>query len=175
MLRDLIAKLKPPLPGVHVGGETREAIEARLAWVPKDDAEQLAEALFEIVEGVLWEASEDFRARCGVPEGELACELYLVALAALRTAGGDPAPVMAALRERIAYGQRERFDAGPVPLLATADGIREDRELGHVLVGMVGRRLELTARKGGPEGWFPLGLAAWIAGEEAVLGGQEPS
>lgn len=173
MLRDLLAKLKPPLPPVEVSEATREAIEARLAWVASEDAEQLGEALFEIVEGVLWEASEAWRERCGVPEGELACELYLVALGALKTAGGDPAPVMAALRERVAYGMRERFDAGPAPLLATAEGFREDRELGHVVVGMVGRRLELTARRGGAEGWFALGVCAWLAGEEAVLGSSE--
>ncbi len=168
MLRDLLARFKPALPPVDIGPQTRGAIEARLAWVGPGDAEGVADALYEIVEGVLWEASEAWRQACGVPESELACELYLVAFAAFAEAGGEAGPPMAALRERVAYGLRERFDEGPAPLLATARGFAEERAIGHVVVGMVGRRLELTARRGGAEGWFALGLAAWIAGDEAM-------
>lgn len=160
----------PPLPVVDADATTREAIESRVLACRGGAVSGVAAALVAVRDLDLWPVSEGWRARCGVSDAELGCELLLLAVIAAHLAGlEDVGPLQDALIQSVAFAQRERFADGPGPVLKLARQLAtDDQDLGPVVVSLTGHRLGLPDRRGGSDGWFLLGTLAWIAGETAA-------
>ncbi len=159
------ARFLPALPPVEADSETREAVEARVERAGAG-ADAWGEVLLGVRDELLWPASVAWRAGCGIDDEELATEVLLVAVAgAAATSTADVDALLVALEPYVAFGQRERFRAGPAGMLEAARRLAPEREdRGPVLVSLLGHRLGLHQRRGGSEGWFLLATLAWIAG-----------
>ena len=159
------ARFLPPLAAVEADSETREAVEARVERAGAG-ADAWGEVLLSVRDELLWPASVDWRAGCGIDDEELATEVLLVAVAGTVAAGASEVDdLLDSLEPYVAYGQRERFKAGPAGMLEAARRLAPEREdRGPVLVSLLGHRLGLHHRRGGSEGWFLLATLAWIAG-----------
>lgn len=141
-------------------------------------ASDLSEAtleLREMVETDLFNFAADFRDALPIPDEELAMELYLYAgvgaLLGAQDAGcpGEEAveswrDISKELREYVAYGQRERFDLGPVPLLITAEKISPEADPAQVCLGMLPMRTGLSYRRGASAGLIRLAALSQLGG-----------
>jgi len=162
-----LQRLMPALPPIEVDATTREAVEHRVQAALGGGVGDRAAALVAVRDELLWPASADWRAKAPVDDGELGCEVLLLATVAAHLFG---APDLHALRDAlvqsVAFSHRERFTDGPEPVLRVARSLAQRTDdLPAVVVSLTGHRLGLHQRRGGSEGWFLLGTLAWIAGE----------
>lgn len=169
--------LKPAVPEVPVGPQDTDAVNERVRQMASSDSPALL--LRTVVEEDLWARSTAFRAALGVPDEELACELYIQAFIGFLRAADEEGmdldsatdalePHHAALREHVAFAHRKRFDDGPIGTWTLSQKMagRGDtqRDVSHVALGMAAVRLGVGARRGAVEGLMRLGVLAQAAG-----------
>ncbi|MCB9763405.1 MAG: hypothetical protein H6739_26800 [Alphaproteobacteria bacterium] len=175
----ILDRFKSALPEVPVGPEHGDLVNTRvreMVALPSDSlTDGVAGIVRELVRGELFDASRDFRAALGIDDEALATELYLhtwVGFLLAVAAHADRArgltmlePYQQALRPFVGVGHRERYDAGPGPLLRTAEKIAiGGRDPRHVVLGLLPMRFGVAWRRGASEGLIRLAVLAQMAG-----------
>lgn len=171
-------RFRAPLPEVAVDDRTRDAIAAIADGVVVRGAspQEVSEGARVVVEEHLLPPLEEFMAAGRLNRGEVGTMLYVafwggcgasiaehrgweVANAALEEG-------VALLREYVPFIHREEYDKGPMPLIIYATAtVRESGDAVRSVLGVMAQILCVAERKGGLEGWLPVGLLAWMAGE----------
>ncbi|MFT5584449.1 MAG: hypothetical protein ACI9VR_002034 [Cognaticolwellia sp.] len=162
----------PDLPDTDAEAMVLARVERMAAATDLPDATR---ELREMVENDLFSFAANFRDKLPMPDEELAMELYLYvgvgALLGAQDAGctGEQAveswqDIAVELREYVAYGQRERFDLGPVPLLNTAEKISPEADPAKVCLGMLPMRNGLSYRRGASAGLIRLAALSQLGG-----------
>lgn len=165
--------LKPAVPEVSVGPEDTDTVNQRVLEMAA--VEQPVLVLRTVIEGDLWARSAAFRDALGVPNEELACELYIQAFIGFLRAADEGGmdlesatdalePHHALLREHVAFAHRQRFDDGPIGTWTLSQKMAGERDVSHVALGMAAVRLGVGARRGAVEGLMRLGVLAQAAG-----------
>jgi hypothetical protein len=168
-------RLRAPLPDLPEAQADAMVLARIERMAAASDLSEATRELREMVEGDLFSFAADFREVLPIPDEELAMELYLYAgvgaLLGAQDAGcpGEQAveswsDIAAELREYIAFGHRERFDAGPVPLLLTAEKISPDADPSQVCLGMLAMRTGLSYRRGASAGLIRLAALSQLGG-----------
>jgi hypothetical protein len=168
---------KPALPEVPVTEASSDLVHARVeAMVAGGGPEGVVTELRALVEQDLFGLAPAFVEGLGTPREELASELYLMAWVGFCQACQDHElpredtlellrPYQLALREYVAFGQRERYDAGPGPILNAADKLAVGgRDPRHVALGFLAMRLGVRGRRGAVEGLMRLAVLAQMGG-----------
>lgn len=168
---------KPALPEVPVSEATTELVNARVEkMVAASDPEGVVTQLRDLVEQDLFQLAGPFVEGLGTPREELAAELYLMAWVGFAQACQDHElplettlqllePYQVALREYVAFGQRERYDEGPGPILNAAEKLAVGgRDPRHVALGFLAMRLGVRGRRGAIEGLMRLAVLAQMGG-----------
>lgn len=169
---------KAPLPEIPVSEETSEKVHARVRAMAEGPLPQRAgDELRALIEEDLFGLSPTFLTELGADRTEVQMELILLAWVAFCQAVEDEdegtreqalellEPYAQAVREYIAFGHRERYDAGPGPILAVADRLAVGgRDPRHVLLGFLPMRLGVRSRRGAVEGLMRLAVLAQMGG-----------
>ncbi len=168
---------KPALPEVPVTQASSDLVHARVeAMVAAEGLEGVVAELRALIEQDLFGLAQGFVEGLDTPREELASELYLMAWVGFSQACQDHGiereaglallePYKLALREYVAFGQRERYDEGPGPILNAADKLAVGgRDPRHVALGFLAMRLGVRGRRGAVEGLMRLAVLSQMAG-----------
>ncbi len=168
-------RLRAPLPDLPDTDAEAVVLQRVESMAAASDLEGASLELRQMVETDLFNFAAEFRAALPLPDEELAMELYLYAgvgvMLGAQDAGctGEQAvaswgDIAAHLREYVAYGQRERFDAGPLPLLHAAEKISPEADPAQVCLGMLPMRSGLSYRRGASAGLIRLAALSQLGG-----------
>ena len=173
----LFDRWKSPLPDVTVTKDTRDSVSDRMtALGPSPKTEQVVGAVVKMVEDLLKPPSLDFIAAAKLNEAEFVMFLYLsfwagCAGALAESSGWEVAMestegLSTGLREYVAFGQREYYDTGPIPLIQYAHAsVSGSTDAVDATLAVMAQFLCVAERRGGLEGWHRVGILAWMAGE----------
>jgi hypothetical protein len=175
----LFNRWKGRLPVVSVTSETRDQVSDRItALGASPTTEQTVEAVVNMVDEILRPPSREFIAASKVNEAEFNMFLYMsfwagCAGALAEASGWEKAmerteALSLGLREYVAFGQREYYDRGPIPLIQYAQAsVSGTTDAVDATLAVMAQFLCVAERKGGMEGWHRVGILAWMAGELA--------
>ncbi len=173
----LFDRWKSALPEVGVTRETRELVSDRMTALGESpEADKLVEAVVKMIDDLLRPPSSDFVAAAKINESEFIMFLYLsfwagCAGAIAENGGWEKAierteGLSQGLREYVAFGQREYYDRGPIPLIQYAHAsVSSSTDAVDATLAVMAQFLCVAERKGGMEGWHRVGILAWMAGE----------
>ncbi|MCP4810244.1 MAG: hypothetical protein GY913_24040 [Proteobacteria bacterium] len=169
---------KAPLPEVPVTEDTSELVHVRVRAMAEGPLPQRAgDELRALIEEDLYAITPEFIEQLGVERDEVTMELVLLAWVAFCQAVEEEdagsreqalellEPYAATVREYVAFGHRERYDAGPGPILSVADKLAVGgRDPRHIVLGFLPTRLGVRARRGAVEGLMRLAVLAQMGG-----------
>jgi len=168
---------KGPLPVVVVTRETRSLVTDRMKSLGKSPSSgDVVRAVVAMVDDLLRPPAADYVAAAKVNEDEFIMFLYLSFWAGCvgnlaESRGWDGAidcaeQISEGLREYVAFGQREYYDRGPIPLIQYAHASVSDTvDAVDATLAVMAQFLCVAERKGGLEGWHRVSILAWMAGE----------
>lgn len=173
----LFDRWKSRLPEIEVTSETRELVSDRMkALGASPDPEQVVGAVVKMVDDLLRPPSLEYIAAAKLNKDEFSMFLYLsfwagCAGAIAEGSGWDEAMestegLSQGLREFVAFGQREYYDRGPIPLIQYAHAsVSSTTDAVDATLAVMAQFLCVAERKGGMDGWHRVGILAWMAGE----------